>query len=110
MTEDMIDEYTSYLTSLDGGNDRVRAQLNVLLSDMQAFKAANPGSVLEDFVRWHSPRDFENGALSERMRIPGNLWEETWRSARPIPVSQQVRLFNETKEAEKVISIGYSKD
>jgi Rab3 GTPase-activating protein catalytic subunit len=26
----------------------------LLSSDMSAFKAANPGAVLEDFVRWHS--------------------------------------------------------
>eukprot|EP01087_Luapelamoeba_hula_P009790 TRINITY_DN2558_c0_g1_i2.p1 TRINITY_DN2558_c0_g1~~TRINITY_DN2558_c0_g1_i2.p1 ORF type:complete len:119 (+),score=12.66 TRINITY_DN2558_c0_g1_i2:73-429(+) len=25
---------------------------------MQAFKAANPGCVMEDFVRWHSPSDW----------------------------------------------------
>lgn len=25
---------------------------------MQAFKAANPGCVLEDFVRWYSPADW----------------------------------------------------
>jgi hypothetical protein len=25
---------------------------------MQAFKAANPGAVLEDFVRWYSPADW----------------------------------------------------
>jgi len=29
-----------------------------LLSDMEAFKAANPGCVLADFVRWYSPRDW----------------------------------------------------
>ena len=29
-----------------------------LLSDMEAFKAANPGCVLGDFVRWYSPRDW----------------------------------------------------
>jgi hypothetical protein len=32
-----------------------------LLSDMQAFKAANPGCILEDFVRWYSPPDFIQG-------------------------------------------------
>ncbi len=32
-----------------------------LLSDMESFKAANPGAVLGDFVRWHSPRDWEEG-------------------------------------------------
>eukprot|EP00899_Mesostigma_viride_P012735 jgi/Mesvir1/21462/Mv03918-RA.1 len=31
---------------------------HLLCSDMAAFKAANPGAVLEDFVRWHSPRDW----------------------------------------------------
>lgn len=42
MTEDMVDEYTTYLTSLEGGSDaRTRAQLDILLSDMQAFKVNN---------------------------------------------------------------------
>jgi Rab3 GTPase-activating protein catalytic subunit len=29
-----------------------------LLSDMEAFKAANPGCCMGDFVRWYSPRDW----------------------------------------------------
>ncbi|CAG2069452.1 unnamed protein product, partial [Timema podura] len=29
-----------------------------LLSDMESFKAANPGACLEDFIRWYSPRDW----------------------------------------------------
>ena len=33
-------------------------QGDLLASDMSAFKAANPGAVLEDFVRWHSPREW----------------------------------------------------
>lgn len=28
-----------------------------LASDMAAFKAANPGAVLQDFLAWHSPKD-----------------------------------------------------
>jgi hypothetical protein len=28
---------------------------------MEAFKAANPGCTLPDFVRWHSPRDWVVG-------------------------------------------------
>lgn len=42
------------------------------------------------------------GRLSERMNIAGTPWMETWQNARPISVSQQSRLFNETKEAETV--------
>lgn len=38
MTEDMVDEYANYLSSLSDGEARVRAQLDVLYSDMQAFK------------------------------------------------------------------------
>ena len=36
------------------------------------------------------------------MRIPGNMWVEVWQSARSVPVRRQKRLFDETKEAEKV--------
>ena len=67
---------------------RVKMQSDLLISDMSAFKAANPGSCLADFVRWHSPRDWieddvpgaarvdlapsaPKGALSARMREPG---------------------------------------
>lgn len=45
----------------------------------------------------------EEGHLSLRMRIPGNMWVEVWQSARPVPVRRQKRLFDETKEAEKVL-------
>lgn len=44
----------------------------------------------------------EEGHLSLRMQIPGNLWTEVWHSAKPVPIRRQKRLFDETKEAEKV--------
>ena len=37
---------------------RARMQSASLFSDMQSFKAANPGASLADFVRWYSPRDW----------------------------------------------------
>ncbi|XP_068752396.1 rab3 GTPase-activating protein catalytic subunit-like isoform X2 [Montipora capricornis] len=190
MTEDMLEEQAEILTQLGTSEEgaRVRAQMQCasLLSDMEAFKAANPGCLLEDFVRWYSPFDWilgpeteeeieelrkqknndikdskepstpvaatvsegslsegwdteeveihdedstvsgvktlmdeakagnleelqvpmkwrEEGHLSLRMRIPGNMWAEVWQSARPVPVRRQKRLFDETKEAEKVL-------
>ena len=43
---------------------------------LNIFKAANPGCVLADFVRWHSPRDWEEeNGLSARMRANGNMWQ-----------------------------------
>ena len=107
MTEDMLEEHAEYLASMPG-DDRVKAQLDTLLSDMQAFKAANPGCCIEDFVRWHSPRDYVEeedgtGHLSERMDMENNVWRTTWKEARQMAVAHQNRLFNESKEAEKIL-------
>ncbi|RVE65481.1 hypothetical protein OJAV_G00117050 [Oryzias javanicus] len=78
--------------------------------------AVNPGCVLEDFVRWYSPRDYvveevvdekgnkvTKGELSSRMKIAGNMWVEAWETARVTPARRQKRLFDDTKEAEKVL-------
>ena len=45
---------------------------------------------------------FKSGQLSQRMQIPGNMWVEVWQTAKPIPARRQRRLFDDTKEAEKV--------
>ncbi|KAL8588274.1 hypothetical protein ACOMHN_008577 [Nucella lapillus] len=62
MTEDMLEEQAEVLARLgstaQGSQLRARMQSACLLSDMESFKAANPGCCLEDFVRWYSPRDF----------------------------------------------------
>ena len=126
VTEDSIrqqEEILSRLGSSEGVKIRQQLQSVTLLSDMQAFKAANPGCVLADFIRWHSPRDWiawdtlspeeqvgltstewcwvEQGVLSERMRDPTNLWHQTWRSAAPISAASQRPIFNAAQEAEK---------
>lgn len=47
-------------TARAGGGAREAAWRLVsapLVSDMAAFKAANPGAVLQDFLAWHSPKD-----------------------------------------------------
>uniref|UniRef100_A0A8C7PES9 Rab3 GTPase-activating protein catalytic subunit n=1 Tax=Oncorhynchus mykiss TaxID=8022 RepID=A0A8C7PES9_ONCMY len=121
MTEDLLEEQSEVLaklgTSAEGAHLRARMQSACLLSDMESFKAANPGCTLEDFVRWYSPRDYveeevvdENGDtvvrgdLSARMKIPGNMWMEAWATAKTTPARRQRRLFDDTKEAEKVLS------
>lgn len=117
MTEDLLQEQSRILSQLGTSSEsaalRARMQCASLISDMEAFKAANPGCVIEDFIRWHSPRDWiesddctskdgTKGQLSQRMQIPGNTWFEVWESAKPVPVHRQKRLFDYTKEAEKV--------
>ncbi|KAK7877036.1 hypothetical protein WMY93_032254 [Mugilogobius chulae] len=93
MTEDMLEQQSEVLsklgTSAEGAHLRARMQSACLLSDMEAFKAANPGCVLEDFVRWYSPRDYvtteEEGERQSHAR------------------RRQRRLFDDTTEAEKVL-------
>ncbi|KXS20019.1 hypothetical protein M427DRAFT_400291 [Gonapodya prolifera JEL478] len=75
---------------------------------MSAFKAANPGAVLADFVRWHSPRDWTEGEagdfeLSARMRDSGNLWAETWQQAKRVAAAKQEPLFDYEREAVKAL-------
>lgn len=66
-------------------------------------------------MRWYSPRDYVEeevsdeaggtvvqGSLSARMKIPGNMWVEAWESAKATPARRQKRLFDDTKEAERV--------
>lgn len=120
MTEDVLEEQSEVLaklgTSAEGAHLRARMQSACLLSDMESFKAANPGCSLEDFVCWYSPRDYVEeevsdetggttvrGSLSARMKIPGNMWVEAWESAKATPARRQRRLFDDTKEAERVL-------
>ena len=37
------------------------------------------------------------------MELPGNMWVEMWDMARPVPAKRQKRLFDDTREAEKVL-------
>ena len=48
------------------------------------------------FFQW------EEGHLSLRMRAPGNTWQEVWNQAKAVPARRQKRLFDDTKEGEKV--------
>ncbi|KAJ3287456.1 Rab3 GTPase-activating protein catalytic subunit, partial [Borealophlyctis nickersoniae] len=95
MTEDMLREQEDMFerlgTTPEAARLRARMQCAQLLSDMEAFKAANPGCNLSDFVRWHSPRDWVKAGdgsekLSARMVAPGNLWQDLWKVGSSMPV------------------------
>ncbi|KAJ1990155.1 hypothetical protein GGI25_004512 [Coemansia spiralis] len=117
LTEDMLREREAILmsfgTSNEGAQQRAQLQCAELISDMESFKAANPGCVLADFVRWHSPRDWivpeggseSEGSLSVRMSGggEGNLWHQLWAGARRLPADKQKPLFDYEMEAEKAL-------
>jgi Rab3 GTPase-activating protein catalytic subunit len=88
---------------------------------MAAFKAANPGAVLEDFMQWYlyekqiHPGDFgeeyisgfseqdeaaESGKTLKTMSRPDNV--EIWESVDACAAHDQKPLFDYTREAEKV--------
>lgn len=121
MTEDMHEERLSAVEAL-GDSYSFSAQLekDILASDMSAFKAANPDAVFEDFIRWHSPRDWETngseegayssnddwpprGRLSDRMADRGNLWRKIWNDAHALPASDQKPILDPNREGEKVL-------
>lgn len=98
-------------TSDEAALKRANLQSEQLISDMEAFKAANPGCCLEDFVRWHSPRDWiedqqvkHGGRLSNRMLEEGNLWQKLWKQTQSIPASSQKPLFDAKKQAEAALA------
>ncbi|CAN0901008.1 Rab3 GTPase-activating protein catalytic subunit [Linum grandiflorum] len=122
LTEDVIKETEEFV--LRTGS--VGAGCSQLLSDMQGFKAANPGCMLEDFVRWHSPPDWTDseptyeandestsdggnssstrGYLSSRMQKEGNLWRELWESSKAVPAVKQAPLFDEDLAVEGILN------
>jgi len=80
---------------------------SVLQSDMASFKAANPGCIFEDFIRWHSPKDWiekdKHSFLSVRMSQPNSKWKVLWEQAAAIPLKHQKPLFDPLKEGESIL-------
>ncbi|XP_058075086.1 uncharacterized protein LOC131223649 [Magnolia sinica] len=128
MTEDMHEERLHAVEAF-GNSFSFSAHLekDILSSDMSAFKAANPDAVFEDFIRWHSPGDWENdeaegndksrdleiegkgsewpprGRLSQRMSEGGNSWRQIWNDSPALPVSEQKLLLDPNREGEKIL-------
>ncbi|XP_054818850.1 uncharacterized protein LOC129318225 isoform X2 [Prosopis cineraria] len=128
MTEDMHEERLQAVEAFsDSFNFSAQLEKEILTSDMSAFKAANPDAVFEDFIRWHSPGDWEEGdiedsvtqsgvgiekskynwpprgSLSKRMSEQGNLWKKIWDGAPALPASEQKPLLDPNREGEKVL-------
>ena len=89
------------------GESRSNLYKSMLLSDMQAFKAANHGCRFEDFIRWYSPRDWiesdEGGGMLSKRMTGDSAWTSAWVSAEPTPVASQSTLFDPLEEAENII-------
>ena len=110
-----------------------RLQRPKLMSDMSAFKAANPNSTIDDFARWYgnpgSPLDDYDEPLPDDTSISGayyesaakkldraseamkvlvairDFWASTWEQAPPVPAAEQQPLFDYESTVE--IAIDY---
>jgi Rab3 GTPase-activating protein catalytic subunit len=111
---------------------RQRLMAAPLLSDMSAFKAANPGCCLDDFLRWYTPRDWQQqqqgeaqpssqqqdaelcdeppaagtGSVSNKSNSvinTNNSWQQLWGVAPAQPAAAQRPLLNPHKEGEQVL-------
>ncbi|XP_017050072.1 rab3 GTPase-activating protein catalytic subunit [Drosophila ficusphila] len=112
-TEDQLQDDAEVMLKLGPGSGLTTQMMcTSLLSDMEAFKAANPRGIMEDFIRWYSPKDWEQVTdelgevkhqLSIRMTTEGNTWQKVWEQAQAVPISRQKRLFDDTNEALKVL-------
>lgn len=110
-----------------------RLQKPKLISDMNAFKAANPECTIDDFTKWYgnpgSPFDDYNiqdpisdersvhsaykesaakklDRASEAMRVlvsTRDFWSQCWDESSPIPASEQQPLFDHVSTVEMVI-------
>ncbi|KAJ3350456.1 Rab3 GTPase-activating protein catalytic subunit, partial [Kappamyces sp. JEL0680] len=115
LTTDQFEEQERIFETLgassDGQQMRVKMQSAQLISgrrrmltvDMQSFKAANPQCVFEDFVKWHSPRDWTSGGLSNRFKAEDNTWKRLWALATPAPSAKQKPLFDHEREVAKAL-------
>jgi hypothetical protein len=138
MTSDMIDEQQDLLNRL--GNDsheakvtRINAKFGFIAALMQSFKAANPGCIFEDFVRWHFPDEWtinpllnscqcagsliccadetdsnvscceNDGILSTRLQDANHIYRRLWNGVKSLPMIKQTPLFDYAAESERIL-------
>lgn len=89
--------------------------VDTVKDDIQAFKAANPAARFEDFVRWHSPRDWAPSPVNRPLSLPrsspalgelsarmqgANPLRTLYDATEPVAASHQKRLFKASLGAE----------
>lgn len=104
-----MEQQQEQLAQNSSQTNTIRAEFkDTIVDDIEAFKAANPRGSFEDFVRWHSPRDWkpsaanESGELSLRMQGDNQvkrLFEET----PGVPAVEQKGLFNAELSGEMAL-------
>jgi hypothetical protein len=112
LTSDRAEENLDVIARLfdEDEGKKTQYQSKKLVFDIQAFKATNPHACFEDFIRWYSPKDWDEStkSLSQRMKSAGvdsqsNLWIKLWDSLASCSVSEQPPLFDYKREGERIL-------
>eukprot|EP01083_Nonionella_stella_P270791 917179_1 len=128
MTTDMLEKEQKRLENLGTSREasllRAELQASHLLSDMCAFRAANPCCILADFIRWYSPNDWIEedacwsprsrsepkekknsftGNLSVRMKDSRSLWHRLWNKSSPKAAADQEQLFDVDEHGSRAL-------
>jgi len=113
LTSDLTQERMVVLSNLhlepQESQLRTLVEHRVLKSDMQAFKAANPGCVLHDFSNWRALRPRADKAAASLQDAPApseaaaDTWQRIWEEAEPLPAVLQQPLFDFQNMAERVL-------
>ena len=104
MTHDMEAEWKSLADAMDDGIDRVVFVGAEFSADASAFRAANPGAELSDFLRWRARLSID--VRCERGPCLPEGWQGLlWNVAVPKPAVEQASLFHPLLEAEKACEL-----
>ena len=137
VTDELILERRNLLTAAtryDSSSTSVKNRLEVahrlekakLLSDMSAFKAANPGAIFHNFALWYgnpkNPLQLYNDEIADvNCTLTGEykdkeaekaafildqtrfFWLDTWDEADPISASEQIPLFDVFSTVEMIL-------
>ena len=121
LTDDLITQRRKMITDSDSNSidNRIefiqRLQKPKLVSDMSAFRAANPGAVFQDFMSWYGEPEnsleiygddtdlLNDSEVSTALKKMSLFWKECWNESKPTPADKQKPLFDAYSAVEMLL-------
>ena len=102
LTSNSEDEFVDATEEMEEGTSE-QSDLS-LVPKAVSYKSVSSQQCFDDTIKYEQPLDPQRygGHLSDRMSRE-SVWKELWYIAKPIPIRNQKRLFDDTKEAEKIL-------
>lgn len=113
VTEDMEIEWELAFAAMRDPEERLGFASAEFAADASAFKSANPGAELQDFLAWRRAEGLPDSEDEEQAdghdaaaavrKLPNGWRSLVWERAPPMPAVEQSSLFDPLLEAEKVL-------